>query len=39
MSPKFEYVGSFAICAAAASPISARPQPTLQYHKDAVASR
>ena len=39
MSPKVEYVGSFAICAAAASPISRRPHPTLQYQRDAVASR
>ena len=39
MSPKLEYAGSFAIWAAAASPISRLPQPTLQYQRDAVASR
>ena len=39
MSPRLEYAGSFAIWAAAASPISRLPQPTLQYQRDAVASR
>ena len=38
-SPKVEYAGSARICAAAASAISARPQPTLQYQSEAVASR